>query len=187
MGAPLEKRKIDWEYLSECFSENNTSMSEVCKLLGRSTAYLSYYKSTSGALPVADINTICDLMDIDESKLYVDECSDEPEDTSGDVLTKLIAEIGELRGKIVELEKRVDNPVEVSIPMSAKDMAVRVFGGLLDGGWVSKDAVLSEFSKHHIPVEYISDAMKANNAISATSGVASGARTFYIKAEEVRW
>ena len=165
-------------------------MSEMSKLLGRSVAYLSYYKSSSGCLPVADINAICDLIDIDKRMLLAvggDSPKEEPkEEPKSDALTRLIVEIGELRGKIAELEKRIEEPVEVSIPMTAKDMAVRVFGNLLDGGWVTKDTVIAEFAKHHVPLEYLSDAVRANGAISATSGVANSARTFYIKAEEVK-
>ena len=164
------------------------SMNDVRKLLGRSGGYLSWRKSR-GTLSEADIKAIGELMDIDMAillggKPVVQEKQEKPKD---DVVTVLIAEIGELRAEIEEMKKRLDNPVEVSVPMNAKDMAIRVMGNLLDGGWTTKDAVLVEFNKHHIPIEYISDALKANGAISATSGVADKARTFYIRESEIVW
>jgi hypothetical protein len=57
--------------------------------------------------------------------------------------------------------------------------------GLLEGGWCTKDAVLNAFNEKHIPLDYLSDAVRANGAIGATSGVADHARTFYIKEESI--
>ena len=79
-----------------------------------------------------------------------------------------------------EFEERLKTPAIVTIPMNAKDMAVLTMRELLEGGVTTKDDVLRAFNEKHIPIEYIQHALTANNAISATSGVADRARTFYI-------
>lgn len=177
--------KVNWDYLNKLFHDNGLTQAGVCELLGRSHSYFSYYVRNN-KITEADLGYLRDLLEIDDEILFLNGTPKTPtKEVSTDVVTCLIAEIGELRGKIAELEKRLEQPVKVSIPMNAKDMANRVMGSLLDGGWTSRDEVLVEFNKHNIPIEYISDALRANHAISATSGVANCARTFYIKESEV--
>ena len=182
---------IDYEYLKTQCKTEGISFKEVSKLLGHSEQYLSYKKTTKGNLPNEDVVALQELLNVDMKKLIPSSKSEDAVAANGQtkdekdelVINNLITKIGELENKIARLEERLNEPVAVSIPMNAKDMAIVVMESLLEGGWCTKDDVLREFNKHHIPIEHISAAVKANNAIAATSGVADKARTFYIKQE----
>jgi hypothetical protein len=174
---------IDYVYLKTRCRAEGVSMKDVSRLLGHGEQYLSYKKTMGYGLPNEDVVKLQDLLDIDMKKLILksddETVSNEP--ASDMVIENLIKKIGELEHKLSLLEEQMKTPVPVSIPMNADEMAILVMGDLLEGGWCSKDDVLVAFNKHHIPIEYITKALKAHNAISATSGVADKARTFYIK------
>lgn len=172
---------VNFEYFERRLKEENIGQAELSKLLGHSVSYLSYHKAKNGGIPAEDIKKITELMDIDMKQLIVrGEFKPEEQTEDDKIINALIQKIGQLEQKMVEFEERLAKPAIVTIPMNAKDMAILTMRDLLDGGWTTKDDVLVAFNEKHIPIEYISDALKANNAISATSGVASGARTFYI-------
>lgn len=178
---------INWEYLDKRFEEENTNKSEVSRLLGYSKSYLSMRKKQFGGLEKAEIDKLRDLMDIDMKQL-VPRDTDKDEGKASDVdrteaftIGVLIAEIGELRGEVEALKKKVEEPTIVAIPMDAKEMAIRVVGELLEGGWCTKGEVLIKFNEHHIPIQYINDAIHAHGAVMATAGHGTSMRTFIIK------
>ena len=188
MAKKVKITPINFEYFERRCAEENIGQTELSKLLGRSPSFLSYHKKCNCGIPTEDLKRITELIDLDMKQLvahdepYTDEPKEVPttKETDMDAVSALIVTIGELEARVVRLEERVEKPAIVTIPMNAKDMAILTMRDLLDGGWTTKDDVLRAFNEKHIPIEHISAALKANNAVSATSGVAEKARTFYI-------
>lgn len=179
---------VNWDMIEKRRTEENLTMGELSKLIGKAETYYSKSMRNNNGLPKDSILSIAELLEISPRELT---CRDDEEEAKkiADKATKevsvqfLFQEIGELRGRIVQLEKKIEEPAIVAIPMDAKEMAIRVMGELLEGGWCTKDDVLVEFNRHHIPTQYIVDAVHANGVVLATSGVADHVRTFYIKEE----
>ena len=177
---------VNWEMIDEKIKEENITMGELSKLIGKAETYYSKMRRKDNGLPKDSILSIAELLEISPRELTYRDTEEEAKKIA-DKATKevsvqfLIQEIGELRGRIVQLEKKIEEPAIVAIPMDAKEMAIRVMEELLEGGWCTKDDVLVAFNKHHIPTQYIVDAVHANGVVLATSGVADHARTFYIK------
>lgn len=183
----MSKKKmyhVNWDMIEKRRTEENLTMGELSKLIGKADTYYSKSKNNNNGLPKDSILSIAELLDINPRELTCrnDEVEKIVENATNPVTVNfLIQEIGELRGRIVELEKKIDEPAIVAIPMDAKEMAIRVMSELLESGWCTKDDVLVEFNRHHIPMQYISDAVHAHDVTVATSGHAEGVRTFYIK------
>ena len=188
MAKKVNITPINFEYFERRCEEEHIGQAELSKLLGHSVSFLSYHKRRNGGIPTEDLKRITELIDLDMKQLVAhgEPQTDEPQEvpivkqSEMDAVSALIVTIGELEARVARLEERIEKPAIVTIPMHAKDMAILTMGELLEGGWTTKDDVLRTFNEKHIPIEYISDALKANNAISATSGVADRARTFYI-------
>lgn len=183
----MTRLPIKWEYLERRFKEEHTNKKEVSKLLEKGETYLAYNKSKGTGLTNDDILKLRDLMEIDMKELVprgdVKQVVPKPEepDNNSKAIDVLFQEIAQLRNKIAELEKKMEEPAIVAIPMQPKEMASKVLGELLEKGWCTKDDVLVEFNKHHIPTQYMNDAVHEHDAVLATSGYGSSLRTFIIK------
>lgn len=173
---------VNWEYLEKRFKEESVTKKGISELLGHSETFLSMSKSKNLGLPSADIEKIRDLMEIDMKQLVPRKERKEDEKTDDEkTIEALIAEVGVLRNRIVQLEKKLEEPVIVAIPMKPAEMAEKIVGECLESGWCTKDKLLVEFNKHHVPTQYMSDAVSAHDAVYATSGIGSSMRTYIIK------
>lgn len=177
--AEKDLRTIDWALVEERRKAEKLTQEELSELLGKSKRYIGNASSRKSKVHKDVAKALTEILDLDAPA--------EPakENPNGKMLDYLIAEIGMLKGEIEVLKKQMEKPQIVAIPMHPKEMAIRTMGQLLEGGWCTKDAVLSAFNEKHIPLDYLSDAVRANGAIGATSGVADHARTFYIKEETI--
>ena len=175
---------VNWELIESKREEEHLSKKDLSLLIGRGHNYISKMIRQGNGLPKESILSIAELLGLSAKEITdmtVKTVRVEKKTESDGVITALIAEIGVLKGEIEIIKKKLEEPKLIEIPMDAKEMAIRVMGELLEGGWCTKDDVLVEFNRHHIPTQYINDAIHANNAILATSGVADRVRTFYIK------
>lgn len=173
--AEKDLREIDWAKVEAKRIEEGLTQKELGELIGRNQKYISNSIARKSKVHKDVAKALNEILDLDAPV--------EPADDS--TLNYLIAEIGMLKGEIEALKKQMEKPQIVAIPMHPREMAIRTMGQLLEGGWCTKDAVLSAFNEKHIPLDYLSDAVRANGAIGATSGVADHARTFYIKEESI--
>ena len=173
--AEKDLREIDWAMVEKKRKAEKLTQEELSELLGKGERYISNSVSRNSKIHKDVAKALNEILDLDAPA--------EPAEDS--TLNYLIAEIGMLKGEIEALKKKMEKPQIVAIPMHPKEMAIRTMAGLLEGGWCTKDAVLSAFNEKHIPLDYLSDAVRANGAIGATSGVADHARTFYIKEESI--
>lgn len=171
--AEKDLREIDWAKVEAKRIEEGLTQKELGELVGRNQKYISNGIARKSKVHKDVAKALNEILDLDAPV--------EPADDS--TLNYLIAEIGMLKGEIKALKKQMEKPQIVAIPMHPREMAIRTMEELLTGGWCTKDAVLSAFNEKHIPLDYLSDAVRANGAIGATSGVADHARTFYIKEE----
>ena len=173
--AEKDLREIDWAMVEKKRKAEKLTQEELSELLGKGERYISNSVSRNSKIHKDVAKALNEILDLDAPA--------EPAEDS--TLNYLIAEIGMLKGEIEALKKKMEKPQIVAIPMHPKEMAIRTMAGLLEGGWCTKDAVLSAFNEKHIPLDYLSDAVRANGAIGSTSGVADHARTFYIKEESI--
>lgn len=174
--AEKDLREIDWAMVEKKRKAEKLSQEELSELLGKGKRYISNSVSRNSKVHKDVAKALTEILDLGVPA--------EPK-ADKNVLDYLIAEIGTLKGEIEALKKQMEKPQIVAIPMHPKEMAIKTMAGLLEGGWCTKDAVLSAFNEKHIPLDYLSDAVRANGAIGATSGVADHARTFYIKEESI--
>lgn len=176
--AEKDLREIDWAMVEKKRKAEKLTQEELSELVGKGKRYIGNSVSRNSKVHKDVAKALNEILDLDAPAKPVVE-------TDKNVLDYLIAEIGTLKGEIEALKKQMEKPQIVAIPMHPKEMAIKTMAGLLEGGWCTKDAVLSAFNEKHIPLDYLSDAVRANGAIGATSGVADHARTFYIKEESI--
>lgn len=176
--AEADLRTIDWALVEKKRKAEKLTQEELSELLGKGKRYISNSVSRNSKIHKDVAKALTEILDLDAPAKPVAE-------TDKNVLDYLITEIGMLKGEIEALKKQMEKPQIVAIPMHPREMAIRTMGQLLEGGWCTKDAVLNAFNEKHIPLDYLSDAVRANGAIGATSGVADHARTFYIKEESI--
>lgn len=177
--AEADLRAIDWALVEKKRKAEKLTQEELSELLGKGKRYIANSVSRNSKVHKDVAKALTEILDLEEEE----KPAKDPAEKS--VLDYLIAEIGVLKGEIEALKKQMEKPQIVAIPMHPKEMAIRTLGQLLEGGWCTKDAVLSAFNEKHIPLDYLADAVRANGAIGATSGVADHARTFYIKEESI--
>lgn len=178
--AEKDLREIDWAKVEARRIEEGLSKEDISEMLGKTKGYYSKAMSCNHRIHKDTAKALTEILDLDAPAKPVAEAK-----ADARVLDYLITEIGMLKGEIEALKKKVEEPQIVAIPMHPKEMATRTLASLLEGGWCTKDAVLNAFNEKHIPLDYLSDAVRANGAIGATSGVADHARTFYIKEENI--
>lgn len=178
--AEADLRTIDWALVEKKRKAEKLTQEELSELLGKSKRYIGNASSRKSKVHKDVAKALTEILDLDAPAPPAEEKTNDDM-----VLDYLIAEIGMMKGEIESLKKQMEKPQIVAIPMHPREMAIRTLGQLLEGGWCTKDAVLSAFNEKHIPLDYLSDAVRANGAIGATSGVADHARTFYIKEESI--
>lgn len=176
--AEADLRTIDWALVEKKRKAEKLTQEELSELLGKGKRYIANSVSRNSKVHKDVAKALTEILDLDAPAKPAEEADSR-------VLDYLITEIGMLKGEIEALKKQMEKPQIVAIPMHPKEMAIRTMGQLLEGGWCTKDAVLSAFNEKHIPLDYLADAVRANGAIGATSGVADHARTFYIKEESI--
>lgn len=177
--AEKDLRTIDWALVEERRKAEKLTQEELSELLGKGKRYIGNASSRKSKVHKDVAKALTEILDLDAPAKPAEE------NPNSKMLDYLIAEIGMLKGEIEVLKKQMEKPQIVAIPMHPKEMAIRTLGQLLEGGWCTKDAVLNAFNEKHIPLDYLSDAVRANGAIGATSGVADHARTFYIKEDAI--
>lgn len=182
--AEANLRTIDWALVEEKRKAEKLTREELSELVGKGKSYITNSVSRNSRVHKDVAKALAEILDLKEAEKPAEEQPAE-ENPNGKMLDYLIAEIGMLKGEIEALKKKMEKPQIVAIPMHPREMAIRTLEQLLEGGWCTKDAVLSAFNEKHIPLDYLSDAVRANGAIGATSGVADHARTFYIKEESI--
>lgn len=186
MAKRINRLPVDFGYLTERFKEEGVTQKSVSEMLEKESNYLAYHKARGDGLTNDDILKLRDLMEIDMKKLVPRGDTSRPSkpeepDLNSKAIDVLFQEIAQLRNEIERLEKKMEEPTLVAIPMQPQEMATRVLGELLEGGWCTKDDVIVEFNKHHIPMQYLPDALHAHNAETATAGHANTVKTYIFK------
>ena len=176
---------VDFEYLTRRFKDEGVTQKSVSEMLEKESNYLAYHKTRGDGLTNDDIVKLRDLMEIDMKALVkhgeISIPKPEEKDANSKAIDVLFQEIAQLRNQLAVLEKKMEEPAIVAIPMQPKEMANKVMGELLEKGWCTKDDVIVEFNKHHIPMQYMNDAVHEHDAVLATSGYGEKLRTYIIK------
>ena len=183
--ARSKRLPVDFEYLTRRFKDEGVTQKSVSELIGKDTNYISYHKTKNDGLLNEDIVKLRDLMELDMKALVprgeVTYPKPEEQDANSRAIDVLFQEIAQLRNQIAVLEKKLEQPAIVAIPMEPKEMACRILGELLEKGWCKKDDVIVAFNEHHIPMQYLNDALHEHNAVTATAGHDRTFRTYILK------
>ena len=104
---------VNWDMIEKRRTEENLTMGELSKLIGKAETYYSKSMRNNNGLPKDSILSIAELLEISPRELTYRDAEEEAKKIA-DKATKevsvqfLFQEIGELRGRIVQLEKKIE-------------------------------------------------------------------------------